>query len=97
MVKGNEGISTPEQFVNPFAAGVSLDSFINALGKSSVKDYVSGQVKFESEGVPQEFNEHDIKWLEDEIKRRAYNIENKERLLAQSAADWKELNKNGQK
>lgn len=80
-------------FVNPFKPGVSMDSFIQALGDKSVKEYLSNDFKTEVDGEPVEFNDDDVKWLEKEIKNHAYNVANKERLLAESAQEWKELNK----
>jgi t-SNARE complex subunit (syntaxin) len=88
MAKENK---TTTGFVNPFEAGVSFESFINAVGSSSVAEYLKGQIKDEVEGELREFDEADIKWLEKEIKNFNYNAKNKEAFLKQAEEDHKKL------
>lgn len=78
--QSQETESSSEKFVNPFKEGVSLESFINALGASKVTDYLNGN--FKSENEP--FTDTDASWLESEIKKHAYNKENKDSFLAQA-------------
>lgn len=69
-------INTPKEtttFINPFGEGVSLKSFIDAVGDTPVADYVKGQFKNEVDS----FDEADIKWLESEITKHEYNEKNK--------------------
>lgn len=52
------------QFVNPFENGVTYAQVTAAMNGKTIKEYLSGQEK--SPGKL--FDEHDINWLEAELK-----------------------------
>lgn len=53
-----------EDFVNPFAPGVSYEQFVKALGKKSVAEYLEGKNKTPDS----KFDQHDFDWLNAEIE-----------------------------
>lgn len=83
----DETAVSKKAFVNPFTEGVSLKSFIDAVGSDTVEYYLTGQFKNETDP----FTPEDVNWLESEIKKHAYNIENKEKFLKVANAEHKLL------
>ena len=47
------------KFVDPMKSGVTYDQFIKAMGTKSVREYLKGKP----------YSEHQIVWLENEIKQ----------------------------
>jgi len=90
MAKINNNTNESE-FVNPFT--VSYPEFIKALGDKTVKEYLSGKSKNDTET----FTDTDIEWLTNEIEAYKYNElhkkENLERAAKESAALYKENEK----
>jgi hypothetical protein len=98
MAKTNNETS---EFVNPFEPakvvvrnganvvipGPSIDQFVAALSGKSVKEYLDGQFKTETEP----FTDEDVKWLESEIKKAAYNAAHKDEFLTTANAEHRAL------
>jgi hypothetical protein len=73
----NNNTTEAGEFVNPFAPGVSLKEFETALAGKSVKEYLADQMKSEIDS----FTDEDVKWIESEIKKAAYNEKNRDEFL----------------
>lgn len=82
MAKTN---NTTENFVNPFK--VSYIEFIKALGDKTVKEYLTGKNKNETET----FNDTDIDWLSKEVENHIYNEAHKKENLERAAKEHEAL------